>query len=195
MTAPSSISNGSIGAAGDNGTATARIADQSVLCTECALKGHSCCHAHDIYVTWGDCRRIFKHTGRKDFFEYRPCACSAYADQDDDPIWKQHVFRADGSRRVLRQDPKGDCMLLTPAGCSLPLEVRPLVCRLYPHVYSAAGIAWEWDLECPATRSFAPTVIETGIAGVGWSEAAQWHQLLYDEVLWEGLVDEHWFDL
>ncbi|RJQ65448.1 MAG: hypothetical protein C4519_27975 [Desulfobacteraceae bacterium] len=194
MTVSNPVSEGLSGAAGCPST-TAPITDQSCLCLECARKGRSCCQEHEIYVTWGDCRRIFKYLQRKDFFEYRKCANGAYADQHDDPIWQQHIFRPDGSRRVLKQTANGDCILLTPSGCRLPLEVRPLICRLYPHLYSAEGIDRQWDLECPATRSSAPAVIETGIAGVAQNEAAQWHQLLYDEVLWEGLIDESWIDL
>ena len=172
----------------------APVIDQKPLCSVCAQRGRTCCQDHDIYVTWSDCRRIFVHTRQKEFFEYRGCLNKAYLEQDNDPLWWQHVFRADGSRRVLKHKPNGDCMMLTPSGCSLPLDVRPLVCRLFPHLYSADGMAKEWDNECPAARDASAAQIEQGIAGVELCEAAQWHQLLYDEVLWEGLVDDHWID-
>ena len=61
-------------------TALASEADQSRLCRECARVGRTCCQEHDIYVTWGDCRRIGSHTRRRDFYEYRPCSDLAYAD-------------------------------------------------------------------------------------------------------------------
>jgi uncharacterized protein len=187
------LNSGSIAAAA-GGQANAQTVDQSRFCSQCAIQGNTCCQSHEIFVTWGDCRRIFTHTGHTGFYEYRKCTNADYADQDDDPLWRQHVFRSDGTRRVLRQKADGDCICLTPSGCSLPLTVRPLVCRLFPHLYSAEGIASEWDAECPAARSCAGD-IEADIAGVARKEAEKWHDLLYDEVLWEVLVDENWFNL
>ena len=171
------------------------ITGQGCFCQVCARQGRTCCQGHDIYITWGDCRRILMHTHQRDFLEYRACADAAYADQGDDPVWQQHVFRVDGTRRVLRQHTNGDCLFLTSSGCQLPLNVRPLVCRLFPHLYSAAGLADQWDLGCPAAKIDANTVITSGIAGVGGAEASCWHRTLYNEIMWEGLVDENWTDL
>ncbi len=169
--------------------------DQGRLCRECALGGHTCCQGHDIYITLGDYRRIWLHTRSKDFFEYRSCSDAAYADQEADPLWQQFVFRPDGSRRVLKRQPNNDCFFLTPEGCRLPLMVRPLVCRLFPHTYSAAGIDNQWDLDCPAARAMPSIYMEADIAGVKRQEALQWHEVLYSELLWEGLIDENRIDL
>jgi Fe-S-cluster containining protein len=179
----------------ERGTALDFEADQSRLCRECARVGRTCCQGHDIYVTWGDCHRIFIHTRLRDFFEYRACSDLAYADQGEDPLWQQHVFRPDGSRRVLKRQANGDCHFLSSQGCQLPLTVRPLICRLFPHVYSAAGIYDSWDEGCPAARVIAKAALESSIAGMARGEAARWHQLLYDEVIWEGLIDESWINL
>ena len=100
------------------------------FCLACASQGHTCCQGHDIYVTRGDCERIRLAGGGVDFFEYRSCSHAAYADQGDDPLWQQYVFRRDGSRRVLKRRTGGDCVFLGPQGCLLPLTARPLVCRL-----------------------------------------------------------------
>jgi len=170
-------------------------ADQGKLCQECARLGHTCCQNHDIYITRGDCLRIFDHTHNKRFYEYRSCGDPAYADQSDDPIWDKYVFRSDGSRRVLRRKENGDCALLTASGCSLPINVRPLVCRLFPYQYSAAGISEGWDPECRAAATTPVHVVENNIAGIQRCDATQWHQLLYNEVLWEKTGDEDWIDL
>ena len=159
--------------------------DLGSFCLTCASQGHTCCQGHDIYVTLGDCSRIQRFTGATQFFEYRGCSRAAYADQDDDPVWRRHVFRADGSRRVLKQSVDHNCLFLQTAGCCLPLSARPLVCRLYPHLYSASGIAGVWDDECPATRTQADPSIEQGIAGVQFQQAVQWHRMLYNEIQWE----------
>lgn len=162
-----------------------------MLCRVCARMGHTCCQGHDIFITLGDCRRIAAHTGLNAFFEYRGCVDAGYADQADDPVWAQRVFRSDGSRRVLKRQPNDDCLFLAPDGCRLPLDVRPLVCRLYPHTYSARGLDLVWDPECPAARSLPPLMFAGGIAGVALPEAVQWHHLLYDELMLEERVDEN----
>lgn len=168
---------------------------QSRLCRECAGAGQTCCQGHDIYITRGDCLRIYNFLRHKDFYEYRASSDPAYADQNDDPIWQQYVFRSDGRRRVLKHKQNNDCALLTPAGCALPIEVRPLVCRLFPHVYSAVGISDGWDPACRAALTTIGDVMENGIAGIRGVEADQWHQLLYNEVLWEKIGDEDWINV
>jgi Fe-S-cluster containining protein len=174
---------------------SAKGKDRGYYCSACASQGNTCCQQRDIYVTFGDCERIRRHSGISDFHEYRGCSLAAYADQDDDPVWRQHVFRGDGSRRVLKRLADGDCLFLRPSGCTLPLTARPLICRLYPHLYSAAGISGIWDSECPATRIQANPLIEQGIAGIQWQEAVQWHRMLYNEILWEASINENRFDL
>lgn len=169
--------------------------DQSQLCCECAQLGTTCCQGHDIFITRGDCLRIFNHLRRKDFYEYRACSELAYADQGDDPVWQQYVFRSDGRRRVLRRKDNGDCTFLTLLGCSLPLAVRPLVCRLFPHIYSALGITDGWDVSCPAAVRTAGGALQGSIAGTAPNDAVQWHQLLYNELLWEKIGDEDWINL
>lgn len=169
--------------------------DSSPICLACARQGHTCCQGHDIYVTLGDCRRIGYFSGTVDFFEYRGCCHADYADQEDDPLWRQHVFRGDGSRRVLKRLPDGNCIFLDSSGCCLPLAVRPLVCRLYPHLYSAGKIYGVWDDACPAARTQDRSVMEKGIAGVQRRQAEEWHRMLYTEILWEATSDENRPDL
>ena len=55
----------------------------------------------EIYVTWVTSADR-ADTGRDDFYEFR-VPDPVYPDQDDDPIWREHVFRADGSRRMLKR--------------------------------------------------------------------------------------------
>jgi Fe-S-cluster containining protein len=165
------------------------------ICLACASQGHTGCQGHDIYVTLGDCSRIRRHGGAVDFHEYRGCCHADYADQGEDPLWQQHVFRNDGSRRVLKRLENGNCIFLGPAGCGLPLNVRPLVCRLYPHLYSASRISGAWDDECPAARTQHRSVMEMGIAGVQWQQAELWHRMLYTEILWEADSDENRLNL
>ncbi len=169
--------------------------DRGDVCIRCASQGRTCCQQHDIYVTAGDCQRIQRHGGFCDFYEYRVGVHADYADQEDDPLWHRYVFRTDGRRRVLKWLADGDCLFLGPSGCSLSLTARPLVCRLYPHLYTAEGLSGQWDGECSATRMQAMPSFEKGIAGVARQQAVQWHRMLYREIFWEAKENENWPDV
>jgi Fe-S-cluster containining protein len=173
----------------------ALVSDGGSYCLECARRGHTCCQQHDIYVTNGDCQRIHLESGSVNFFEYRGCAFESYADQGDDPVWQYHVFRPDGTRRVLKQKQNGDCLFLSQRGCALSLNSRPLICRLYPRIYSAGGLERVWDSDCPAAHGDPQALIEDGIDGVRWQEATIWHHMLYTEVTREGKENEDRIDL
>jgi Fe-S-cluster containining protein len=126
-------------------------------------------------------RRIAEHTDRPDFWEYRVPDDAAYADQDDDPIWRDHVFRADGSRRVLKRQANGDCTFLGPQGCVLPLEVRPLVCRIYPYDYTAAGIQDDLSEGCPL-ELLRPGQGLIEALDMNLRDAERWRSQLYQEI-------------
>jgi Fe-S-cluster containining protein len=135
-------------------------------------------------VTLGDVERIAGHLGRDDFFHFQVASEPLYLDQDDDPVWHEHVIREDNSRRVLKRLPDGDCSLLGPQGCTLPLEVRPLVCRLYPYDYNEHGIRDDLTPGCPL-ELLRPgqDLIET--LGMKLDDARRWHKQLYEEILLE----------
>jgi len=90
------------------------------LCARCARHTKTCCQGTEIYTTPGDAERIAAYSGQTEFYEFRLPDDPVYAAQDDDPLWKNRVFRADGTRRVLKQLPNGDCTFLGTEGCTLP---------------------------------------------------------------------------
>jgi Fe-S-cluster containining protein len=151
------------------------------LCVRCARHRKTCCQTCEIYVSPGDLQRVAAHTGRSDFSEFRAPANPLYADQDDDPPWRDQVFRPDGTRRVLRRQANGDCVFLGPHGCQLPLEVRPLVCRLYPYDYNADGILPELSPGCPL-ELLAPGQGLIAALDMHLADAQRWHQQLYAEI-------------
>ena len=157
------------------------MSDTEFLCARCARHMKTCCQTAEIYVTPGDAERIGDYTGRRDFHEYRTPDNPDYADQDDDPVWRDHVFQADGSRRVLRKQPNGDCTFLGVAGCVLPLEVRPLICRIYPFDYDAHGIVDELATGCPL-ELLAPRQGLIEALGMNREDAERWQRQLYAEV-------------
>ncbi|MGE0086494.1 MAG: YkgJ family cysteine cluster protein [Desulfococcaceae bacterium] len=155
------------------------------LCVRCARQGKTCCQRSEIYVTPGDVQRIFRHTGLSGFYEYKPPADPSYADQSDDPVWAEHVFDSGGRRRVLKRLASGDCMFLSQTGCILPLDIRPLVCRLYPYTYTASGIDRELEHGCPSNL-LADGQCLTDALCMSEDQAWEWHHTLYKEVLSDG---------
>ena len=162
--------------------------DEEFLCVRCARRRKTCCQISEIYTTPGDVRRVAEFTGRSDFHEFRAPDNPSYADQDDDPEWRRNVFRPDGARRVLKRRPDGDCTFLGAQGCTLPLEVRPLICRIYPYDYTAAGILPELSEGCPV-ELLRPGQSLIAALDMRLEDAQRWHRQLYDEIREEQHAD------
>ncbi|MBW3542983.1 MAG: YkgJ family cysteine cluster protein [Planctomycetes bacterium] len=144
----------------------------------------TCCQTSEVYVTPGDVERIARHAGRDDFHEFRPPVRAEYAPDDFDLPWRERVFRSDGTRRVLKRRPEGDCTFLGPAGCTLPLDVRPLACRIYPFDYSAEGLKQELAPGCPLELLRNGQSL-LGALEMNADDARRWHRQLYDEIALE----------
>ena len=153
-------------------------------CARHAQLGPTCCQTSEVFVTSGDRARIEAHTGLRDFFEWRAPTDPVYSDQDDDPAWRDGVFRVDGTRPILRRRPEGDCGFLGAAGCTLPLEVRPLVCRLYPYTYTERGIDGV-SSGCPA-EVVPPGSTILQVLDLRRDDAERWHRQLYAEISPDG---------
>jgi uncharacterized protein len=151
------------------------------LCVRCARHMKTCCQTSEIYTTPADVERIAANSGRDDFTEFRVPADARYLDQDDDPVWRKHVFRQDNSRRVLKRRSDGDCTFLGDKGCTLALEIRPLVCRLYPYEYTEAGITDDLSEGCPL-ELLRPGQDLIGALEMNPDDARRWQRQLYDEI-------------
>lgn len=162
------------------------VATPTTLCARCALLGRTCCQGREIYITPGDVRRISAMTGALQFVEWNRTSDPSYLDQDDDPVWRLHVFRSDGSRRILKRNSNGDCIFLGVGGCRLAMEVRPLLCRLHPLAYTADHIDEEPDAGCPRHLLMAgESLFEATRTSLAL--AKNWHRQLYEEIL----TDDH----
>ena len=162
-------------------TANSSSSSLEILCVRCACHYQTCCQKTDIYVTLGDLQRIEQHTGSSDVHELRTPADPVYINQEDDPLWLAKVFRPDGSRRVLKHQENGDCIFLGSAGCTLPVEARPLICRLYPFDYSAEGLKSEPASGCPQHLLAPGQSVFEGV-GISIHDAGRWHSMLYREL-------------
>jgi Fe-S-cluster containining protein len=146
----------------------------------------TCCQTAEVYVTPGDVRRIEEHTGQNGFYEFRQPENQVYVHEDvyEDPVWQEHVFREDGSRRVVKRQESGDCTFLGPAGCVLPLEIRPLICRIYPFDYDHNGLLPELAKGCPVELLRQGQDLIAALE-MDSAEAKRWHRQLYAELLEE----------
>ncbi len=97
-----------------------------------------------------------------------------------DPAWGR-VFGPDGRVRVIRRGEGRECVFLTPAGCSLSLATRPLVCRLYPFDYNETAIKGVYGPLCPEPeRGNGPLLL--ALLAMGRDEAEGWRRALYEEI-------------
>jgi uncharacterized protein len=151
------------------------------LCAKCAQHELTCCQGTEVFVTDGDVRRIATHVGKADFWEYRQPKDPVYTmHQPADPHWLRYTVRSDGTRPQLKHQRSGDCTFLTSTGCALPSEVRPLICRLYPHDYTEHGIVGIVS-GCPLyLLDQGQTLI--GAIGIDAADAKRWHAQLYSEL-------------
>lgn len=152
------------------------------LCIRCARHMKTCCQTSQVYITPGDVERVAEHVGHRDFYEFAPPDDPIYLKQDDDPIWPQLVFKAeDGTRRILRRHESGDCVFLGDQGCRLPLETRPLLCRIYPYDFNEQGIHAKLANGCP--MELLPEGVPLTVAlDMNLADAERWHKQLYEEL-------------
>jgi len=160
------------------------MVDEEPLCMRCAQCRRTCCQLSEVYVTLGDVQRIAAHTHRSDFHDYAIPDNPVYLPDDDDPAWRDGVFRPDGTRRVLRRRPQGDCVFLGPGGCTLPMDVRPLLCRIYPYDFDEHGLRSELAPGCPL-ELLRPGEGLIEALYMNRTDAEAWHEQLYEEIGWE----------
>lgn len=152
-------------------------------CARCAKLQRTCCQSTEIFVTLGDVRRISAHVPLEPFHEWRrPASADYLARDDDDPLWAEATIGAGGQRRVLVKTETGDCTFLGEAGCRLPEDVRPIVCRIYPFSFTEDGIDGEDPEYCP-TSVLAPSGENMSkVLEMSRAAAEAWRQQLYAEL-------------
>lgn len=155
-------------------------------CARCARMQKTCCQHAEIVLTDGDIARITAHTGRPDFWSRQKPTNPAYLLPDPaDPNWLPYTTDASGHRRMLNRHPDGDCGFLGPAGCTLPVDVRPLVCRLYPFAYNETGMTGIDDEYCPTEVLLPkdqPGITMLTVLGMSPAEGESWRAMLYAEL-------------
>jgi len=157
------------------------------FCGICYTEGKECCRHRDVIVTNGDLDRIMKFTNRSDFVENRISRYPHSAQYNfEDPTWHRYTLNEDNTRRVLKNSKDDNCVFLSNEGCTLPMNVRPLLCRLHPYMYSEHQILFIDD-DCPITNFDDPyKALEK--MGMGYDAAEQWRRQLYQELKQDYLI-------
>lgn len=153
------------------------------LCARCASLGRTCCQNAQVFLTLGDVERIRQALpeAASDFTEYiAPIEEDCGPEAEADPVWSR-IYDADNRRRVIAHNRKGDCCFLTPKGCRLPEDTRPLVCRLYPYEYNDVTIKGVNGHRCPAPDRDNPALL-LAFLGMNRDAAEQWRKTLYREI-------------
>lgn len=154
-------------------------------CARCATMQRTCCQRTEILITTGDIARIAAHTGRTDFWSLRRPEDEEYLEHDpDDPNWQRYTVDEQGRRRMLLRKDSGDCTYLGKAGCVLPVEVRPLICRLYPFAFNEQGMTGMDDHYCPTKVLLAdkPKATMLTVLGMDPLDGERWRRTLYQEL-------------
>lgn len=152
-------------------------------CARHAQIGSTCCQHSEILVTDGDRARIAAHLGIPDgpaphIVREHPVDLNYELDPAD-PDWALG-FWPDGSRPVLARRPNGDCTFLGAAGCTLPMDVRPLICRIFPYEMDGERLTG-LSSRCPAEVVPAGSSI-VDVLDMNASVAEGWRSQLYAEL-------------
>ena len=116
------------------------------ICAFCHEQGGGCCRlgtdgtARMFGLTKGEVEFIARASGRepKDFVTADEVSPEFLADLAAiHPVFLQTLPQ--GRRLRLSVNEQGDCVFLGPGGCTLPVEGRPLYCRLYPFWFTPGG--------------------------------------------------------
>ena len=156
------------------------------ICKQCSKRQLTCCQDSDIFITLGDIKRISKYIldthilSNTDFYEDREAGeayIKAVKDNPKDIIWNLVTIN-NGMRRVTKKN-EGDCIFLSTTGCLLPLEIRPLVCRIYPFDFNQSGVFISSNCACPLdlVGNDPPAALEIKL-----EDAIRWHKMLYKEL-------------
>jgi Fe-S-cluster containining protein len=135
-------------------------------------------------LTCGDIDRIHQVYPVPDFYELARLTPD-YEDGGGDPTWNPAILDDTGRRRIVRQKENGRCFFLTDVGCSLPSDVRPLLCRIFPYDFREYGLCGI-SASCPvASESQWLHILED--SEMKYSNARKWVVQLYEEIKAEQL--------
>jgi Fe-S-cluster containining protein len=161
------------------------------LCLECSKLDKTCCQLGSgvVLLTDQDINRIelFVNENKdlqiKNFWlnEEPKEYLSNRIKSSFDPNMKKYALSLDGKVQTLKHKSNGDCIFLSDKGCVLPMETRPLYCRIHPYDFVEEEIVGITFVDCPVhllkKRGDLPDEIN-----VKYDDADRWTKMLYKEL-------------
>lgn len=127
-------------------------------CSECSKLQLTCCELEvtEVAITNGDIRRISDYTGRNDFYHLKQVSEEmkyVYENPANVPKgleqYVEYLFDEEGRRNILKKNERNGCCFLTPNGCALPSNIKPIICRLFPYDWNDNRDVWMDFTTCP----------------------------------------------
>jgi len=151
------------------------------ICKECSKLQKTCCQDADIVVTDKDIERIMS----LGLFNFHDVVFSEKLTQsifEDDPNYTRYVVDKTGKSQILKKQENGNCIFLSPIGCMLSMDIRPLVCRIYPYNdFNEFGKVNLAPMFCPKKFKMDSDIIHKEM-GLSFDEAKHLVGQLYDEL-------------
>lgn len=121
---------------------TDKITSDPGICAQCAAQGPTCCHLapgdeeYCFPVSETEMRRIHEHAPATGGFvlennskAFVDNVCRLFSGEED---IVQTLFPEQQSHYRLALTPDGTCRFLGSSGCTIPRQLRPYYCRVYP---------------------------------------------------------------
>jgi len=161
------------------------------ICEECAKIQKTCCERNDIRIglTNGDIERIALFAACEDFYEgkaleeeFRGKYANPSRYDEGEYIYVTCLFDDEGRWNVMKRNENQGCWFITPTGCSLPPEVRPLMCRIYPYDWNDQQEIWINGTYCLASLFTDNEDLAKKVA-LPPEEAKRLVKLFYEEIM------------
>jgi uncharacterized protein len=155
------------------------------LCIECSKSGKTCCQLGSgvVLITDKDIERIADFTKKNDFwlFEEPKEYLNNRIKSSFDPNMKVLALSKDGKVHTLKHKVDGNCIFLSEKGCVLPMETRPLYCRIHPYDFVEDQVVGITFVDCPVDLLKKPGDLPD-VINVKYDDAKRWVKMLYQEL-------------
>jgi Fe-S-cluster containining protein len=168
------------------------------LCIECSKIDKTCCQLGSgvVLLTDKDIQRIEAYTGKTGFHRKEPPKeyLANRIASSFDPNMKTYALSRKGTVQTLKHQENGDCIFLSKEGCELPLETRPLYCRIHPYDFVEDQVTGITFVDCPVqlleNKGSLPDML-----GIRYPDADRWVKMLYQELREGRICHENRSDL
>ena len=98
-----------------------------------------------------------------------------------DPNMCIYALSKEGKVHTLKHKLDGNCYFLSEKGCLLPLDIRPLYCRIHPYDFVEEEITGITFVDCPVNLLSKPGDLPD-VINVKYDDAKQWVKMFYREL-------------